>query len=286
MSKTPKEPKPYRGVRDEIKEQQLKAKDMSFKGKLQYFWYYYKVHTIVGICIVFFAVTMLHDILSAKDYAFYGIMLNSINLDNEQLETSFGEYASLDLEQYDCFLDTTSTLSYTTMNQFDMATVQKIIALIQTKDLDAVVFDSEVFNNYANNEMFIDLRNVYSDAELQKYEDQLYYVDYAQIQKADEEIEYENEDLLSSEEASQLTLDEVLAEAETHRHPENMEQPIPVGIFLTDSPFAEKTGAYGNLQPVFGIAVSSTRTDTAKQYLEFLWDDTIDFSSMVLENSY
>lgn len=281
MSKTPKEPKPYKGVRDEIREQQLKAKDMSAKGKLQYFWYYYKVHTIVGLCIIFFAVTLLHDILSAKDYAFYGIMLNSINLDSEQLQTSFGEYASLDLEKYECFIDTQSTLSYTSMTQYDMATAQKLIALCQTKDLDAVVFDSEVFNNYANNELFADLRTLYSDTELAKYKDQLYYVDYAEILKANEEIDYENADLISSEESSALTLDDILSEAESHRHPENMEQPIPVGIFLDASPFAEKTGAYGQLQPIFGISVTSTRTDTAKQYLDYLWDDTIDFGSMV-----
>ncbi len=283
MSRTPKEQRPYRGVQDEIREQHMKAKDMSLKGKLQYFWYYYKVHTIVGLCIVFFVVTLLHDIVSAKDYAFYGIMLNSINLDSEQLQTSFGEYASIDLEKYECFIDTQSTLSYTSMTQYDMATAQKLIALCQTKDLDAVVFDSEVFNNYANNELFANLHTIYTDEELSKYEDRLYYVDYAEILRASEEIDYENADLLSTEESGSLTLEEILAEAETHRHPENMEQPIPVGIFMEDSPFMEQTGAYGQLQPVFGFAITTTRTDTAKQYLEFLWDDTIDFRSMVSE---
>jgi len=283
MSRTPKEQRPYRGVQDEIREQHMKAKDMSLKGKLQYFWYYYKVHTIVGLCIVFFVVTLLHDIVSAKDYAFYGIMLNSINLDSEQLQTSFGEYASIDLEKYECFIDTQSTLSYTSMTQYDMATAQKLIALCQTKDLDAVVFDSEVFNNYANNELFANLHTIYTDEELSRYEDRLYYVDYAEILRASEEIDYENADLLSTEESGSLTLEEILAEAETHRHPENMEQPIPVGIFMEDSPFMEQTGAYGQLQPVFGFAITTTRTDTAKQYLEFLWDDTIDFRSMVSE---
>ncbi len=281
MRKTDKEARPYRGVRDEIREQQLKTKDMSAKGKLQYFWCYYKYHTLAAAFIIFFVVSILHNILSAKDYAFYGIMLNSINLDGDQMQASFGEYASLDLEEYECFIDTQSTLSYSSMTQYDMATAQKIIALCQTGDLDAVVFDSQVFNTYANNELFADLRTIYSDAELQKYQDQLYYVDYAEILRAKEDIDYENADLVSTEENGALTLDEILAEAETHRQPENMEQPMPVGIFLDASPFEEQTGAYGQLQPVFGIAVTSTRTDTAKQYLEFLWDDAVDFGSMV-----
>lgn len=281
MNKQPKEPRPYRGVQDEIREQQMKMKDMTFKGKLQYFWYYYKVHTIVAIVAIVFLVTLIHDIRSAKDYAFYGIMLNSGSLSSEVMEASFGEYAGLDLETYDCFIDTDSNLSYSSMTQYDMATAQKLIALVQSKDLDALVFDSEVFNNYANNEMFLDLTTLFTEEELAKYQDRLYYVDYAEIAKANEDSSYENEDLISTMDAATLTLDDILAEAETHRHPEEMEQPIPVGIFLADSPFMQQTGAYGQLQPIFGFSATTTRPDTAKKYLEFLWDETIDFSSMI-----
>ena len=43
MGKKEKEPRPYRGVIDEIREQQHKTKDMSLKGKWQYFWDYYSM---------------------------------------------------------------------------------------------------------------------------------------------------------------------------------------------------------------------------------------------------
>lgn len=281
MSKQPKAPRPYRGVQDEIREQQMKMKDMSLKGKLQYFWYYYKIHTIAVIVAIFFLVTLIHDISSAKEYTFYGVMLNSAGLSSEVMETAFGEYANLDLKTYDCFIDTDSNLSYSSMTQYDMATAQKLIALVQSKDLDALVFNSEVFNNYANNEMFIDLTTFFTAEELKPYQDRLYYVDYAEIARADEDSSYVNKNLISTADASDLTLDEILAEAQTHRHPEEMEQPVPVGIFMADSPFAQQTGAYGQLQPIFGISATTTRPDTAKKYLEFLWDESIDFSSMV-----
>lgn len=283
MSKQPKAPRPYRGVQDEIREQQMKMKDMSLKGKLQYFWYYYKIHTIVVIIAIIFLVTLIHDVRSAKDYAFYSVMLNSAGLSSETMETAFGEYAELDLETYDCFIDTESNLSYSSMTQYDMATTQKLIALVQTRDLDALVFDSEVFNNYANNEMFTDLTAFFTEEELQKYQDRLYYVDYSEIAKANEDSSYVNEDLISTADAAAFTLDEILAEAETHRHPEEMEQPVPVGIFMADSPFAQQTGSYGQLQPIFGISATTTRPETAKKYLEFLWDESIDFSSMIVQ---
>ena len=36
----------------EIKEQRQKTKDMSLKGKLGYFWDYYKIHTAVVLVVL------------------------------------------------------------------------------------------------------------------------------------------------------------------------------------------------------------------------------------------
>lgn len=280
MGKKEKEPRPYRGVIDEIREQQHKTKDMSLKGKWQYFWDYYKVHTITAVVVILLGGTLIHDILSAKDYAFYGIMLNSIGLSAESMETAFSEYAGIDLEIYDCFIDTTSTLSYSTPSEYDMATMQKMVAQVQGHDLDAVVFDSQVFNNYANTEMFADLSEVLPPEEFQKHKDRFYYIDYALIAKANEDSDYENEAMISSDEGAAASLEDILAEAETHRHPENMEQPVPVGIYMEESPFIQKTGSYGQAQPVFGFIINTQRPETALKYLAFLWDETVDFESM------
>mgnify|MGYP001131193339 FL=1 len=74
---------------------------------------------------------------------------------------------------------------------------------------------------------------------------------------------------------------EILEETNRHRSPEGMAEPVPVGIFMEESPFAEKSGAYSGLVPVFGFVSTSKRTETGKQFLEFLWDDTIDFAQMI-----
>ncbi len=66
MSKKEKSPKEYRGVIDEIRQQQMKTKEMSAKGKLEYFWDYYKVHTIVAILVIFFAAMFIRDIVDRK----------------------------------------------------------------------------------------------------------------------------------------------------------------------------------------------------------------------------
>ncbi len=275
MPKREKKPREYRGVIDEIREQQHKTRDMTRKGKLEYFWYYYKVHTIAGIFILIMAITLIHDMVTAKDFIFNCEMINSFQLDADALENSFAEYAGLDLEEYDCYIDTSTSLSLTTYDQYNMATVQKIMAQMQSGDLDALVFDSEIFNNYSLNGMFMDLRTVMSDEELEKYKDQLYYVDYAEVLR-------ESEKELNADELMEPVEVDVEADTLMHRHPEDMEDPMPIGVFITDSPFVAGSGSYhSSLQPVYGIVATCQRTEVAKQYLDFLWDESIDFSQVI-----
>lgn len=281
MSKKEKSPKEYRGVIDEIRQQQMKTKEMSAKGKLEYFWDYYKVHTIVAILVIFFAAMFIRDVATAKDYNFYSILFNARQLSGDGLESAFSEYAGLDTKNYECYIDASTGLSLTSFTEYDMATVQKLMATIQIGDLDTVVFNSELFNNYAGNEMFLDLRTVLSEEELNVWKDYLYYIDYVEVVAEREDVDVE--EVLAEKDAAddETRQQEILEETNRHRSPEGMAEPVPVGIFMEESPFAEKSGAYSGLVPVFGFVSTSKRTETGKQFLEFLWDDTIDFAQMI-----
>lgn len=275
------QPKEYKGVNDEIRQQHMKTKDMSFKGKLGYFWYYYKVHTLIAVVLIIFGSIWTYDIVTAKDHSFYGIMLNSSGLDGDALAASFEEYAGLDSEKYECYIDTLSTLSYQSQSEYDLATYQKTIALVQSKDLDVMVLDGQVFYNFSFNGMLMDLRHAFTDEELAGYEGRIYYIDYAKVREAEEQ-EDSNELMAEQEKRNTATLEEAAMEAETHRHPENMEEPVPVGIFMDDSPLVLKTGAYTQFVPIYGIVITSQRMDAAKSYLNYIWEDTILFENMTV----
>lgn len=281
MPKKEKKPREYRGVIDEIRQQQMKTREMSAKGKLEYFWDYYKVHTIAAILIIFFAAMFIRDVATAKDYNFYSILFNARQLSGERLESAFSEYANLDTENYECFIDASTSLSLTSYTEYDMATVQKLMATIQIGDLDTVVFDSELFNNYADNEMFTDLRTILTEEELNTWKDRLYYIDYVEVQADREDVDVE--EALADRDAAneEAHTQEVLEETNRHRSPEGMAEPIPVGIFMEDSPFVQKSGAYPSQVPIFGFVSTSKRTDTGKQFLEFLWDESVDFTQMI-----
>lgn len=281
MPKKEKKDREYRGVIDEIRQQQMKTKDMSVKGKLEYFWDYYKVHTIVIILVIIFAVMFIRDVATSKDYNFYSILFNARQLSGESMESAFAEYAGLDTENYECYIDAATSLSLTSFTEYDMATVQKLMATIQIGDLDTTVFNSELFNNYAGNDMFIDLRTIMSEEELSKYQDYLYYIDYAEVLAKKDDVNMDESlsvpDTSDEEERNR----EIMEETNRHRSPEGMTEPVPVGIFLEDSPFAKASDAYPLQVPLFGFVSTSKRTDTGKQFLEFLWDESIDFSQMI-----
>lgn len=286
MSKKEKQTRQYRGVRDEIRQQQLKTKDMSLEGKLKYFWGYYKFHVIIAAAVLIMTGTLIHDIATSKDYSFYAIMFNSDLLSEESMAASFAEYADLDTENYKCLIDTASKISMSAYSQYDMAVAQKMIALVQAGELDAVTMDSSLFYNYALSELFVDLRTVLTEEELSEYRDNLYYIDYTEVELANEESGYEDESTAIPDDPDAYDPEKILAKAQGHRHPENMENPVPIGIFMTDSPFAVGTGAYSQDIPVFGFVTSSEKTDTAKKYLEFLWDENVDFSKMLQTAQY
>lgn len=276
MFKKEKAPKEYRGINDEIREQTKKFKDMSLKEKWEYFWEYYKVNVMIIVIVGAFLISMIHNFVTAKDYCFNGLLLNASMMDQEKIAASFAEYAGLDTDKYECYIDASSTLSYQNPSEYELATSQRIVALIQSKELDGMLFDAEVFYNYAFNQVFMDLREVYTAEELAEYEGRIYYIDKAEIQRAEES------EKASSEKYTLVTLtpDEVIAEAQTHRDPSVMEEPIPVGIFVDDSPFAQKSKAYLGVVPIYGISTTSQRVEVSKQFLDYLFDDTIDFANM------
>lgn len=281
MKKTEKEPRPYRGLVDEIKEQHKKMKDMTFKEKWKYFWYYYKFHVIAIIAVLVFGGNLVHDMVTAKDYIFNGIMLNSSYLDQEPMEKAFAEYAELDTKNYDCFIDTLSTLSYSGSTDYDYSTFYKLVAQVQTKDLDVLVLDSQICYNFATNGMMSDLRTVLTEEELSAYEGNIYYIDYAEVKALEAADDTDPAVQAQYDERNNATAEEAAQEAELHRDSSSMKEPVPIGIFIADSPLVTKTYAYSELVPIFTFPATSQRVETAKKYLEFVWDETVPFENLV-----
>lgn len=251
-------------ISDEIRQEKQKAKNMSFKGKLAYFWDYYKIHTIVAIVAVFLITAIIRDISSAKEYAFYGIYFNAMQTFSAEAQMEdFSEYLGIDTENYQALLDSSMYYSLTDLSETTLASSQKFAAMIHAGEVDTVVADEDVFANYAVNEIFYDLREMLPEDLLEKYKDDIFYIDGAQIaaNNTDEYWEYEDDQEYYKDLEKTFT---------DHHDPSNLEDPIPFGIYVGDTPVITEAGCYPQSVPVFGIVQNTSRPDTAVKYLRFL----------------
>lgn len=258
-------------VNGEIREQLQKLKDMSFKNKLGYLWHYYKIHTIVTVIIIIFAATLIHDIVTHKDFAFYALLINAETpyIDYLAYGNEFEQYAGINTDKYVAFFDTSSKISNEYYSQDSAANTDKIAAMIYTGTIDVIVADTYAFEYYAQSETFVNLEDVLPKEVLEKYSHSLYYTD------ADTYVRYED-DYSSGEMPDRNTY------TINHHLAEGMKKPVPVGIFLSDESNLMKTGCYNYLtqnevtyqgypsEAILGIPATTRNIDMILKYFEFL----------------
>lgn len=296
-------------VWDDIKKQHKKVRKKGFKAMVSYFWDYYKIPTAVIIVIALFSFYLIRDMASNLPYGFYAMMINStMHPDGEVIGDDFAAYAGIDTSSYNVLIDTNQTLSTSSYNTYDVSTQERIMAITAAGDLDVMIADQSVFEQYARNSYMTDLRDLMSEDELKKYEGYIYYVDGAII-KAIEDGTYEqtlqdssseNDPSANSESPSSqndpnaagsdsAATDETISDEEISYmlgisspssivsedafvlpDPDSMEDPVPVGIILSDTAFMQSTNTYAGSVPIFGIIGNSSRTDLAIKFLEYL----------------
>lgn len=255
---------------DETRFQWKKMKEKPLREKLGYFFYYYKWHLIVTIAVIIGLASLIKAFTSHKDYAFYSMMVNSGYVNSTALSEAFAIYADIDLSSYDCYVDTSSTLSVNSvLGDSDISTSTKLAANIQAGTLDSLIMDTDNFEVYGLNGVFADLRDILTEDELLTYSDNIYYMDKAEIER------YNDNDYETSIEPATAPTDEERAEnIAYHQSPSEMTDPVPVGIIVKDAPFIEATGAYRQLTPVYGIIVNSSHIKESTSFLSYLFDES------------
>ncbi|MCM1156150.1 MAG: hypothetical protein NC314_11955 [Roseburia sp.] len=257
----------------EIREQHQKTKDMSLKGKLSYFWYYYKIHTLVVITITAFIIMFVYQYVTNKDYAFYAAIVNAdvSYAEGDRWDDEFAQYAGIDLDEYECYIDTSFMLAKNDTSQYSVSSTEKLLVMIQSGVIDVIVADTAVFEGYARNEMFADLSTLLPADLLEKYKDCLYYTDAAAFDSSDDDTFYSMDELPDPD---TFIID--------HHDPASMEQPVVVGICLPQDSKIMNSGCYDYLsasdttyqgypsEAVLGIPLSATRFETIFQFLTFL----------------
>lgn len=249
---------------------------MSTKQKLEYFWEYYKIHTLAAIIIIAIAISLVKQIATSKDFGFYAVLIDAITTDSnygltEIWNEEFLEYAQIDPKEYEVYIDTSVTLSESIDTEYMIANQQRLFATLMAGNVSAFVADTETFEAYAQFEYFYDLESVMSEEDLKKYSPYFYYTDAATF---DQDSDIPTDDVSTQEDPGNLIIN--------HRDPSTMEQPVAVGIILTEDNKIADAGFYTYLREagyeyqgypsdvVLGIPLSFKEPALVIRFLEYL----------------
>jgi len=253
---------------EETKEQTSKMKDKPFKEKLEYFWEYYKIHTLIVIGVLTILISIIHAVATSKDYGLGIVLMNIVSPD---FETDYSDwqndlYDILDLntKKYDVFIDDSISIggANNSGNQ-EYSSQQKLAALMSSKCIDILVSNTSEFEHYAQLEYFFDLREILPEETFKKYEEAglIYYTNAATFSDYDDEF-----NTSVSETQASYTYD--------HHDKTTMADPIPVGIYVKADTKLYSKDIYIYLlgvdnyqgypqEPILGIPVNCDRIDAA-----------------------
>lgn len=244
-------------VMDEFREEREALKHGTWKQKLSYFIYYYKWHVIIGVAALAMIISLAAQILSRKEPGFYAALLNAGDFyDTTAYLQSFAEYADIDLKENDLIFDTSMIIEAGQLDQNTIASTQRLMVYIAAAELDVMVTDASSIQEYANGDYFFDLRDILTPEQVERYEPYFYYVDLPAVQARKEALEnFEEENIPSYPDP---------------RHPENMEQPIPVGICLEGENALKENFYFSGDMVVVTVFQNTTRLETAVKFIDFL----------------
>lgn len=244
-------------VMDEFREEREAIKHGTFKQKYQYFKDYYRMPLLITILAILFVGTLVYKFVTSKDYAFYAAMLNCVPYEEyEWLNEEFADHAKIDLDRYRVVFDYNFFYTCNSSDENSVYTTQKLDAYTAARQLDVMLGTGDEFAHFADSMLFMDLRTVLTEEQLQKYEPYLYYIDVARVNQEDAEIS-DPQDYANP------------------RKPKEMEDPVPVAIYVDSCKKLETACFFRNADNgiALGIYVNSLHVDNAVALIEYLLSD-------------
>lgn len=226
-------------LRDEQRMQAEKLKDASLKDKINYYWYYYKVHTIIVLLaipfIIWVALTIIHSDMDALQIIITDQMGDT--LDVEYIEAVYKSHTA---DPIATNFDTSLELAFQDVTEANVLDHEKLLALYQSKTLDVFISAESVFKKYGPEGMFAPLDTLLPEDLLKKLD-------------AEGRILY-------------ITLTDYSENGDEAERPEGSTA-VPAGIYINDTKLAADSGM-NIYDACIGIAYNSSRTSEALKFLE------------------
>jgi len=242
---------------DYIKKEHANIKERPKQERWQYFWDYYKWHVIITVLVIALLVQLVVGIVNQKELVFTGALLNcKIAIEDDDFLQGFYDCTGIDSATQEVGFYTNLILKDGN-NPNDPDTIQQIMASVAIKELDFIVGQTDSFQVCAYNTscIFADLRTFLDAETLAKYSDKLYYIDRAVQQQLD----------------APLGVTPAPIEYPDPTKPENMKDPVPVGIDISDCKNFQSAYYFPNTTLYIGVIANTPRPELTRQFIDYLF---------------
>lgn len=241
-------------IREAIKAQRKSIKNRTPKEKLSYFWEYYGLKTIAIVAALVTLIAFVVNMVTQKEYAFSATFFGGEATEaSETYLNAFAESAGIDLEKNQLSVKTAPDIRMDQMISPEIYQhMETFTAMVAAKSVDCFAANEDLFLYYAYMDYAVDLRTVLTQQELEALSPYLYYVDHK---------------VIDMQENADGGYADAFAQRPVPTKPEDMEDPVPVGISLdaANEEFKEAYRFYG--KNVIGICASSEHIDNALAFL-------------------
>lgn len=169
-------------IHDEVKEQRKKLKDLTFSGKIEYFWSYYKIPIIGILLAILFAGSLTYSIIrnNYDTVCFIAVLdgrITGYDDDTDALTTGLTDYLGIDGKKEQVDISYTFSLVEKEMDQEAAVTANRIYTYASTNTLDGYLSEKEYIDYFCTdrNIFFWDLRDLFSTEELNELSDYIIY---------------------------------------------------------------------------------------------------------------
>ena len=230
-------------------------KDKPLKDKIEHILSYYgfsifviAVFLAVGIGYLVHIITLKEEVLNVSC-----IGPVSIQSGTEDFTKAFAEYAGIDLDQYEVDISTgLSSAGNTPTGSYE--SVEVITAMTASQGIDILAAEIQFMLPHMYQNLFSDLRNILSKDQFEEYKDCFLYVDMEVVRQI-----------------KAMTMPENRPEYPNPTKPENMTEPVPVAIRLSESvSFVKQYFLKNEGHTAIAFAVNAKNLDNALAFLEFI----------------
>ena len=220
-------------VQDEIREQQMKVlESQGLKGRLEYFFHYYKWYTLVAVLVLVIGGTMIYDIATKKDMIMQAVYVNAFpNVESTEFMAGFEKTIEINHKKEETSLIDDFYIDMDAYTYFDAQNIEKLLVLCAAGTVDVCVVDEGYLMNMAEGGYFMDLSTVFTEEEMAEYADKLVWYDCP-------------DDLHEGEQA--------------------------IALEITDASKIVSTQSYPNSKCYFTIIVNAPNIDNALAFLDYL----------------